>query len=115
MFNLAYSESMEDEQQSARDSEREVIQRSTEMMQESDENPHDAQSRVRAIHFTSQIWSYFLNDLVSVENQTADELKASLMSLGIFILKHLESMRKDPSLNFEPVTEISKTIQQGLK
>ena len=115
MFNLAYSETMEDGQESARDSERNIILRSTEMMQASDDNPQDVLLRVRAIHFASQVWSYFLNDLASAENHTPDELKASLISLGIFCLKHLESMRKDTSLSFEPVTEISNNIQEGLK
>ena len=115
MFTQAYLEATEDEQQTARDGEREIIERTIQMMIESDLDANDGNKRVAAIHFTMQVWSYFLNDLASSENHTPDELKAAIISIGIFIIRHMESMRKDPELRFKPVREISETIREGLK
>ncbi len=115
MFIQAYQEITADEQSSVRDDEREIIDRTIRMMVDSDLEPEDRIKRVKAIHFVMQVWSYFLNDLASTENETPDELKASIISIGIFIVKHLESMRRDKTLRFEPVTEISRTIKEGLK
>lgn len=115
MFTQAYQEAAEDEQQSARDGEREIIERTIQQMIQSDLDPQNSNIRVSALHFTLQVWTYFLNDLASPENLTPKELKASLISIGIFIMRHLENMRQDPSLKFKPIREISETIREGLK
>lgn len=115
MFIQAYNEATEGEQQSVRESEKDILSQTIDMMLHADENKADKQSRVTAVHFTMHVWSYFLNDLVSGENQTEDNLKASLISIGIFIVKHLEKMRKEPELEFRPVREISQTILEGMR
>lgn len=115
MFIQAYNEATEGEQQSVRESEKDIITQTIDMMRHSDENAADKQSRITALHFTMHVWSYFLNDLISDENQTEDQLKASLISIGIFIVKHLEKMRKEPDVEFRPIREISETILEGMK
>jgi flagellar protein FlaF len=115
MFNHAYSDIVEDGQQEARSSEKEVIERSIIQMRESDNSPEDLQARVLAISETTRIWSYFLNDLASAENENSDEFRATLISIGIFIMKHLDKMRRDESIKFAPVREISETIAAGLR
>ncbi|MBO6814767.1 MAG: flagellar biosynthesis regulator FlaF [Rhizobiaceae bacterium] len=115
MFMQAYEDVMEDEQDALRSSEAQVIDRTIRLMQESDQKPSDRMLRTRAIHLTSQVWSYFLNDLASSENATPKELKASLISIGIYIMKHLNAMRSEESLGFGAVTEVSINIREGLK
>ena len=77
--------------------------------------PTDLAKRTMAIHSTFQVWVYFLEDLASAENHNSESLKANLISIGIFVLNHLDKMRKDRALNFAPIMEISETIQGGLK
>lgn len=115
MFMQAYQDAMEDEQDSMRRSEGEIMERAVHMMRQSDQNPSDRMFRTRAIYFISQIWSYFLNDLSSAENATPSALKANLISIGIFIMKHLEIMRQEPGVKFDPLIEISQSIREGLK
>ncbi len=115
MFNQAYSDSAEDAQQIARDSESAVIERSIAQMRQCDDLPLDIQARVLTISDTTKIWNYFLNDLASAENESSDEFKATLISIGIFILKHLDKMRRDESIKFVPVREISETLVEGLQ
>ncbi|MEM7069744.1 MAG: flagellar biosynthesis regulator FlaF [Pseudomonadota bacterium] len=115
MFIQAYEEVLSDEQGTVRESEREIISQTIESMQRCDAEPNDLLGRVKAIHFVREVWSYFLNDLASQENETPAELKASLISIGIFIMKHLEQMRNDKSVKFEPLVEISKSIEKGLE
>lgn len=115
MFIQAYEEITSDEQTATRSDERAVLLRTIDVMEESDRMPSDGMKRVKAIHFVREVWSYFLNDLASSENATSPELKASLISIGIFIMKHLERMRQERTLNFSPLLEISKTIEKGLE
>ena len=60
-------------------------------------------------------YKYFVNDLASPENAISNQLKASLISISLFVVKHLEEMRTDRSLNFIPILEISNSIREGLK
>ncbi|MEM8649732.1 MAG: flagellar biosynthesis regulator FlaF [Pseudomonadota bacterium] len=114
MFMQAYQDMMEDDQTSQRSEEREMITETINLMRASDQQPDDRVLRSKAIHLTSQLWNYFLNDLVSEENETPRELKASIISIGIFIVKHLERMRLEKTLAFKPVADISETIREGL-
>ncbi|MBL4600393.1 MAG: flagellar biosynthesis regulator FlaF [Rhizobiaceae bacterium] len=114
MFNQAYTESMEDGQETARSQEREVLGSSIRLMREADASPDHHGKRVEAIYFTTRLWSHFLNDLVSADNVNSDEMKAGLISIGIFIMRHIEKMRQDKTQKFGPVVDVSKTIYDGL-
>lgn len=114
MFTDEYLDISADDQSSRRSSEREVITRTIESMEESDLNPTNMMLRVSTLHFVREVWTYFMKDLASPSNATPNELKASLFSIGIFILKHLEKMRSDAALTFKPLAEISRTIRKGL-
>ncbi len=115
MFFQAYQEVAQDDQANARASEHEIIGQSIEAMKASDLNPKNLLERVQTIHFVREIWTYFLRDLATPENDMGDELKASLISIGIFVLKHLERMRGEQDVRFEPLIEISQTIRKGLE
>lgn len=115
MFNQAYSEILDEGQETARSEEKQVLTEAVALMRESDREPGDQVKRITTIHRTTKIWSYFLNDVASPENAGSDEFKATFISIGIFVLKHLKSMREDRSLSFEPVAGISETILKGLE
>jgi flagellar protein FlaF len=115
MFMQAYQDVADDEQDAARENERIAFEQIIKLMIQSDAETGNHPLRVKAIHDTSQLWSHLLNDLASAENANPAELKASIISIGIFILKHLERMRADRSLIFSPIIEISETIRKGLR
>jgi flagellar protein FlaF len=114
MFMQAYEEIAADDQTDLRASEREIILQTIDAMRASDANPQDLFSRIKTVHFIREVWSYFLNDLTSPDNEMDAPLKASLISIGIFIIKHLERMRQEPDARFAPILEVSITIERGL-
>lgn len=115
MFNQAYTEQMEDGQETARSQERQVLGSSIAMMEASNNEPDHYGKRVEAIYFTTRLWSHFLNDLASEENANSNEMKAGLISIGIHIMQHIEKMRQDRDEDFGIVIDVSKTIYDGLK
>ena len=68
MFNQAYEDIFDDDQQNSRNEEREIVDQSIKLMIECDENASDVNSRHITIHFVSRLWTHFLNDLASPEN-----------------------------------------------
>lgn len=115
MLNRAYLEVAEDGQEDARAGEREVIANCIDQMRLSDDNPGDNIGRIKTINYVTRVWNYLLNDLASGENHSSDEFKATLISIGIFIMKHTDKMRRDPEIPFKPVKEISEIILAGMK
>ena len=114
MFINEYIDIAADDQATQRANESELLTRTINSMIDSDSNPTDLTRRIKTLHFIREVWTYFLNDLASQENATPAELKASLISIGIFIIKHLEKMRSDTTVTFEPLVEITETIRKGL-
>lgn len=115
MFNQAYQDIIDDDQASARENERIALENTIQLMEHSMDNPSNAVLRMKAIHLTLQVWKYFVNDLASPENAISNQLKASLISISLFVVKHLEEMRTDRSLSFIPILEITESIREGLK
>lgn len=115
MLNAAFDETLEDDQAQARSRERDLLDEATNAIRKAAAEPADAALRINALQFNMRVWSFFLQDLASDENETPNELKASLISIGIFVLKHLQKMRTDPALGFDPIVEINKTIAKGLQ
>ena len=115
MYTQAYQDVVEDDQIDARQGEWAVIENTIQLMEHSDANSDDMMLRIKALHMTLQVWTHLINDLSMPENGMSAELKASIISIGIFILKYLENMRSEKLLTFAPIIEISCSIQKGLK
>ncbi|MCB1439074.1 MAG: hypothetical protein H6888_02545 [Nitratireductor sp.] len=114
MLNFAYLDALEDDQSSARDSERQIYQKALDLINEAECGEASIGARSEAIHFNIRMWSFFMEDLARPDNACAAEFKAGFISVGIFVLKRLQAMRNDPKLDFTAVKEINETILAGL-
>ncbi len=114
MYQLQYADIEEDAIVDAKTREREILQRSVNLLIAArDERPNGRQI-VEATHFVHRVWTAFLNDLANPDNQLPNELRASLISIGIWVLKENDQIRVGDSEDFDGVIEISKTIMKGI-
>ena len=67
-----------------------------------------------ALHYLDRLWSLLLEDLAHAENQLPRELRASLISIGIWILREIEQIRTERSSNFGGLIDVSQMISNGL-
>ncbi|MEZ5879252.1 MAG: flagellar biosynthesis regulator FlaF [Nitratireductor sp.] len=114
MLSNAYMDTLEDDQQDARSREQEIFSEAIRLIDEARSKPGDPASRAMAIHHNIRMWSFFMEDLAMPENQCSKEFKAGFISVGIFVLKHLQSMRSQPDKGFGTVREINETMLKGL-
>ena len=114
MLSNAYMDTLEDSQQDARTREQEVFSEAIRLIEEARSNPQNYAARAMAIHHNIRMWSFFMEDLAKPENQCSNEFKAGFISVGIFVLKHLQSMRSQPDMGFGTVREINETMLKGL-
>jgi flagellar biosynthesis activator protein FlaF len=114
MHMTHYDEILGDRLSEARDREREAIKRSIELLQKAREAGPRSREAIDALHYLDRLWSLLLDDLAHAENRLPKELKASLISIGIWILREVDLLRNERSENFAGLIDISQIISNGL-
>jgi flagellar protein FlaF len=56
-----------------------------------------------------------MEDLGSSENELPVELRANLISIGLWLLREGEAVRQGQSQNFEGLIEVSQIIRDGIQ
>ncbi len=114
MHRAHYSEILEDSTSDARERERQAIERSIELLNAAKKKGVDSREAVEALHYLDRLWSLLLDDLAHAENRLPKELRASLISIGIWILREIEELRQNRSQSFNGLIDISEIICKGL-
>ncbi len=115
MYQKAYQEIAGDDFTAERANEAMAIDHAIAMMREGEEQGMDSVEAVKARHFVHRLWLYFLDDLSSPENGLPDQLKANLISIGIWVLRELERIEQGEKKSFADLIDIMGLIRDGLK
>ncbi len=98
----------------ARERERQAIERSIELLNAAKKKGVGSREAIEALHYLDRLWSLLLDDLAHAENRLPKELRASLISIGIWILREIEDLRQNRSQSFKGLIDISEIICKGL-
>lgn len=115
MYQFSYAEIQQDDLAEAKDRERQLLDRSIELLRDAKQRGAQSSEGREALFFVRRIWVRFIEDLGSSENELDAELRANLISVGIWILKESEKVRSGQSQNFDGIIEITGIIRDGLK
>lgn len=115
MYQHSYAEVLEDDQHAARQIEAMALDRAVTLLLEADALPSPSIPGVQALHFTRQLWTTFITELASSENALPNELRADLISIGIWILKEADAIRLGTSSNYGGIAEICGIVRDGLR
>ena len=115
MYQKAYQEIAGDDFTAERANEAMALDHAIGMMREGEQQGMDSLEAVKARHFTNRLWFYFLDDLTSPENGLPDQLKANLISIGIWVINELERIEKGEKQSFADIMDIMGMIRDGLK
>jgi flagellar protein FlaF len=114
MQRIQYGDLLEDDQQGARERERVALDQSISLLQQGEAAGAGSIQGAEAIAFTSKLWTVLIEDLADLNNGLPKELRAQLVSIGIWIMRDLEAARSDPEKSFADVIAVSKAIRDGL-
>jgi flagellar biosynthesis activator protein FlaF len=114
MYQFPYAEVLDDTPQSARQRERQAIERSIELLQTADAAGAQSREAVEALLFVRKLWGVLIEDLATAENDLPQKLRADLISIGLWIIREAEQIRLEKSSNFKGIIEVSVTIRDGL-
>ena len=111
-----YQEIAEDSPHNQRADERVLLLRAVGLLEAATAAPDPAGRRLaEAITFSHRLWSALLLDLASTGNALPDDLKARLISIGLFVLAALEDARSGRTDGLQSVRDVSLTVAEALQ
>ncbi|MFC5990681.1 flagellar biosynthesis regulator FlaF [Limoniibacter endophyticus] len=115
MYQFSYADVQTDSMVDARERERQLLDRSIEMLQDAKGTGATSRPTIEAAHFTMRLWTTFIEDLGTSDNSLPKELRANLISIGIWVVRTLEDIRAGRSEDYDGVIEISRIIRDGIQ
>jgi flagellar protein FlaF len=115
MYQFSYADIQTDAVADARDRERQLLDRSIDLLSAAREHGTKSMQSVEAVHFLNRVWTSFIEDLGSADNELPKELRANLISIGLWLLREAEAVRQGDSDNFDGLIEVSQIIRDGIQ
>jgi flagellar biosynthesis activator protein FlaF len=115
MYEFAYNEVIEDSRQTMRARERQAMDRVIAMLRSAQERGPGSRERVEALFYLRRLWTIFINDLNDPNNELPEQLRAGIISIGIWMLKEIDRVRGGATDDLTPMIEINGLIRDGLK
>lgn len=97
-----------------RDVEYRLLAQVTGALMQAQEDPTNVKKRVEAVSWNRDIWSALRVDLASEENQLPKELRASLISISLWIERETFAVM-DNTGDMDALINVNRNIMQGLK
>lgn len=115
MYQFSYAEVQQDAVADSKDRERQVLDKSIQMLHAARDKGPKSREATEALYFVNRVWVRFIEDLGSPDNELEQELRANLISIGIWVLREAEKIRTGESENFDGIIDISAIIRDGLQ
>ncbi|MGA8444819.1 MAG: flagellar biosynthesis regulator FlaF [Roseiarcus sp.] len=115
MYEFAYNEVIEDSRQTMRARERQAMDRVIAMLRTAQEKGPGSRERVEALFYLRRLWMIFLDDLNDPNNELPEQLRAGIISIGIWMMKEIDRVRGGAANDLTAMIEINALIRDGLK
>jgi len=114
MYNKFYESISRDHPVNYRKAERDALINAIKQLQAGIEIGPNSVETIKACALMQKLWSIILSDVINDGNKLPIELRASIISIGIWIQKELISITEGKSNNFTGIIEINQIIADGL-
>ncbi len=114
MYQYSYAEVLEDDQTAARRTEAQALDRAVTLLMAADAVPHPSRQGVDALYVTCQLWMALITELAAPDNALPNQIRANLISIGIWVLKEADAIRLGSSTNYAGIADICAIIRDGL-
>lgn len=115
MYQRIYEEVVDESYASARHREKALLEKGVALLSNAREHGPKTTESFEATHFLRTLWSTLLFDLSNDENKLPVELRASLISVGLWVLRELDGIDTGASENFDGLIQINQIIADGLR
>jgi flagellar protein FlaF len=115
MYKFYYGEVLDEVPKEARERERTALERAIELLKVAEQKGPNSVEAVEALHFVRRLWGIFIEDLAKPENALPQQLRADLVSVGIWVTREVEEIRQGRSTDFKGLIDVCRTISEGLR
>lgn len=115
MYQKFYNEAVEESYGAARQRERELLEKAIKLLAMAKVRGACSPESFEATHFVRSLWTAFVVDLSNDQNGLPVTLRASLISIGLWIRQELDLIDSGESTNFDGVIEINRLVADGLQ
>jgi len=67
------------------------------------------------VRFLQDLWGFFIQDLTDPNNDLAEQLRADLISIGLWVIKESDRVISERSQSFTELIDVNKSIRDGLR
>jgi flagellar biosynthesis activator protein FlaF len=115
MYQFSYSEIRQESGADARERERQALDRAIELMERAEKAGTHSPETVEAIYATRTLWGILVEDLANPENALSEELRANLISIGLWVMREAEAIRLGRTKSFKGIIDVTAMIRDGLE
>ena len=115
MYQFAYTEIVEDSRTEMRARERDALDRILGMLGAGTDGGPLSREVIEGLYYLQRLWTIFIADLQSADNELSDQLRANLISIGGWTLKAIERVRSGSVNDLAAIIDINTIIRDGLK
>ena len=114
MYQFSYA-AAPDGAREARHREREAFERAIALLKLAEETGPESPEAAEALFFLQRLWTILTGDFAADENALPESLRASLISIGIWIIKEVEAIRAGRANSFLGLIALNTIICEGLR
>jgi flagellar protein FlaF len=114
MYQFAYEEILEESSVEARDREASAFNEANRLIDTALHAGVESRDAALALRFNEELWMILMEDLAHPDNKWPDSTRASLISIGIWVIKEIERIRRGQSVGLRAIAEINAIIRDGL-
>jgi flagellar protein FlaF len=72
------------------------------------------EDQVQSLLYVRRLWTIFIEDLAHPENGLPEQLRADIISIGLWVVKEADRLREERSNDVMQLIEINRLIRDAL-
>jgi flagellar protein FlaF len=110
----AYETVVEDSGQQARTRERQALSLGIDRLERLCKGSFSNEDLVQSLLYIRRLWTLLIEDLAHPDNAFPDQLRADIISIGLWIIKEADRLREERSNDVTGLIEINRLIRDAL-
>jgi flagellar biosynthesis activator protein FlaF len=110
----AYEVVVEDSSREARARERQALSIGIDRLERLQRDLFSVEDLVQSLLYVRRLWTIFIEDLVHPENGLPENLRADIISIGLWTVKEADRLREERSSDVMQLIEINRMIRDAL-
>ena len=110
----AYETVVEDSGYEARGRERQALSLGIDRLERLEKGRFSIEDLVESLLYVRRLWTIFIEDLTHPENGLPEQLRADIISIGLWVVKEADRLREERSNDVMQLVEINRMIRDAL-